>query len=678
MPYFILIQGLYQTGLFSAVVATFISMSIQDIQADKQDTSNFYLASIHQALTGSNLSNISLPPSPPTFTPPTYGIWVNSLWFLSLVISMTCAVLANLLQQWARKYLKVTQPHSTASELRRARCCAFYADGVDKFLLPWVFEALPAMLHLSVFLFFAGLVVFLWNFDSTISKLVLSWVSGCVTLYGCITFIPTIYPESPYNTPLSPLAWSIVTGVPFLSLRVLNLISYFLNIVLHVLSFIRWCLLYLLLRCSSCLLSLCCFGYPHFLVTPFSIDRNRLAEAGDRYRKLFFQGMQKTAAKTALRRERLSRRAFMWTFDNSHAEDELESFFSNLPGFRKSNDDKDFLNGLTGDQKENLWSGLVGFLDRTFSDSSLKENDKNRRAKICADAFDPLAFSSILDSVVSEDQCLPVQSVKLAPFVGGLDTGKDKDAPMFKEAIVSCVVATAKLRDADWFTIASKELNVDTSDLLLYSPHDLSLAILIHVTCKQLHHFKDDSWPRKKFWKVLRAASKFEAQHASQEIQNGFCSLWNHVVEKVHDDKDSDGRNITRRYILRPIYKVFADIHHNSHLVTRSRFFARTRARTSDFSDILTPREYVRCAIGSHHLDLTSLLPHENNDTTLMTFANIRVAALAHTAAETTPAPPLVTTGPGASPEMSLATEPGAAAEDDGKLKHALQGIGRS
>ncbi|KAN0128545.1 hypothetical protein V8E53_013590 [Lactarius tabidus] len=222
------------TGLFSAVVATFISMSIQDIQANPQVTSNFYLASIHQALTGSNLSNISLPPSPPPFTPPTYGIWINSLWFLSLVISMTCTVLANLLQQWARKYLKVIQPLSASSEPGRARYRAFYAEGVENFLLPWVFEALPAMLHLSVFLFFAGLVVFLWNFDPTISKLILSWVTGCMILYGYITFIPIFCYDSPYNTPLSPLAWSIVTGVSFLTLQVFEWVSYFLNVLLFI------------------------------------------------------------------------------------------------------------------------------------------------------------------------------------------------------------------------------------------------------------------------------------------------------------------------------------------------------------------------------------------------------------------------------------------------------------
>jgi hypothetical protein len=645
-------------------------MSIQDIQADPQDTSNFYLASIHQALTSSNLSNISLPPSPPLFTPPTYGIWVNSLWFLSLIISMTCAVLANLLQQWARKYLKVTRPHSTASEVRRARHCAFYADGVENFLLPWVFEALPAMLHLSVFLFFAGLVVFLWNFDSTISKLVLSWVAGCVTLYGYITFLPAFCHNSPYNTPLSPLAWSIVTGVPYISLRVFGWVSYFLNIVFHFVSCVRYCFLCLLCPVLCCLL--CCFDdLPDFLFASFAIDLDRLAEAGGRYRKRFFQGMQKTAEKTALGRQGLSTRAFMWTFENSHEDKELERFFSNLPGFRNSNDDEDILHGLTGDQKENLWSGLVAFLDRTFSSKLLEENDKKWRAKICTDAFDPLAFSSILNSVVSDDQCLPVKSVKLAHFVEGLDAGKDKDAPILKQAIVSCVVATAELRDDEWLNIASEELGVEKPDLRHYTPHgdpDLSLAILIHVTCKQLHHFEDSSWPRKKFWKVLRAASDFKAQQASPELQHGFCTLWNHIVDKVHHDEDGDGRNIAR-YILRPIYKAFAKIHPNSLPDTHSSFFARTRARTREVADSLkNPREYLPCPHETHQLDMTSLIPQGTNDTTLVTFAGI--AALAHSTSETTPAS--VTTAPGASPAMSLATEPGAAAEDDGKLKPAL------
>jgi hypothetical protein len=407
---------------------------------------------------------------------------------------------------------------------------------------------------------------------------------------------------------------------------------------------------------------------PDFLFASFGIDLNRLAEAGDRHRKLFFQGMQKTAKKAALGLQSgLSKRAFMWTFDSSHEDEELECFFSNLPGFCESNDDEKFLDNLTAGQKENLWSGLVGFLDRTFSSDLLEEEDKNRRAKICADALqvDPQAFPYILDSVISEDQCAPVQSAELARFVKGLDTGKDEDAPILMQAFVSCVVATAQLCNSDWFAIASDELGVEEPVLRSYTPSDLSLAILIHVTCQQLHHYKDPSWKSDKFSKVLRdASSKFKVQQVSTELQNGFCLLWNLLVEKAQDDED-DGRKIVR-FILTPIYEGYVTIHPRSYPATSTRFYSRAHARASEVADILkNPREYLPCTNETHYLDSTSLIPHGANDTTLITFA--RIAALAHSTAETTFAHGLVATSPVAPPTMSLTTEQGAAAEDDGK-----------
>ncbi|KAH9011956.1 hypothetical protein EDB83DRAFT_348005 [Lactarius deliciosus] len=200
------------TGLFSAAVASLISVTIQDIRPNPQDTSNFYLANIYQATLadlGSNAS-ASLPVSPPQFSPPKYAVWVNSLLFMSLVISITCALLATLLQQWARRYLKVTQPRYSLH--RRARIRSFFADGVDKFLLPSTVEALPTLLHVSLFLFFSGISVFLWNVNLTIFKLVVSWIGICAALYGCITFVPIFRHDCPYHTPLSLPAWHIVAA----------------------------------------------------------------------------------------------------------------------------------------------------------------------------------------------------------------------------------------------------------------------------------------------------------------------------------------------------------------------------------------------------------------------------------------------------------------------------------
>ncbi|KAH9971313.1 hypothetical protein BGW80DRAFT_1143582, partial [Lactifluus volemus] len=95
------------TGLFSAAVSVLLAVSIQDLRPNPQDTAAFYLANIYQLLADPNISRASIPATPatlPPFSPPRYAIWVNSLWFLSLVISLTSALLATLLQQWARRY----------------------------------------------------------------------------------------------------------------------------------------------------------------------------------------------------------------------------------------------------------------------------------------------------------------------------------------------------------------------------------------------------------------------------------------------------------------------------------------------------------------------------------------------------------------------------------------------
>ncbi|KAI0262995.1 hypothetical protein BC834DRAFT_803973, partial [Gloeopeniophorella convolvens] len=126
-------------------------------------------------------------------------VWVNALWFLSLVISLTCALLATMLQQWARHYLRVTQ--TRYQPYKRARIRSFYAEGVERFRVSWAIDALPALLHLSVFLFYAGLSVLLFTISLTIFKIIVSWVALCLSLYVVITILPAIFPNSPYRTP---------------------------------------------------------------------------------------------------------------------------------------------------------------------------------------------------------------------------------------------------------------------------------------------------------------------------------------------------------------------------------------------------------------------------------------------------------------------------------------------
>ncbi|KAF8484504.1 hypothetical protein DFH94DRAFT_842406 [Russula ochroleuca] len=157
------------TGLFSAAVAALLAVTVQDLRPNSQDTSAFYLGNIYDVLADPNATRASnpSPAKPPPFSRPRYAVWVNSLWFLSLVMSLSCALWATSLHQWARRYIRLTQPGRCSPE-KRARMHAFFADGVEKMHIPWAVEGLPTLLHLSLFLFFGGLAIFLYNVDQEV------------------------------------------------------------------------------------------------------------------------------------------------------------------------------------------------------------------------------------------------------------------------------------------------------------------------------------------------------------------------------------------------------------------------------------------------------------------------------------------------------------------------------
>ncbi|KAH9071431.1 hypothetical protein EDB83DRAFT_248994 [Lactarius deliciosus] len=566
------------TGLFSAAVASLISVTTQDIRPNPQDTSNFYLANIYRATLADPGSNISasLPASPPPFSPPKYAVWVNTLLFLSLVISITCALLATLLQQWARRYLKVTQPRYCLH--KRARIRAFFAEGVDKFLLPSTVEALPTLLHVSLFLFFSGISVFLWNVDLTIFKSVVSWIGICTALYGCITFIPIFHHDSPYHTPLSLPAWNIVTAIPFVTLRLLQWFALFAP------------------RCVPCL----SFG-------PFSLDR-LAGEAYDRfeslegsYRKLLVQGLQKTIERTALDSpSEIDTRAFLWTFDSLDEDHELERFFSALPGFRSSKVVDDPLPRLTEEQIEKLSTALTGLFDRTFSSDLLPESVKHWRAIICARALDPVLFHEhgwVMNSIMFGDKCVGLQTSKFGCIVRGWGNGGNGSG-LVTQAIVTNIIAGVQQRDDSWFILASSALRVPESVLRGYAANSLSLAIVIHIARQQFDHFREPFWPYLVFYEVLKAASIFDVQDTSPELQHEFCSLWNQIVLKAQNDDD---RSLASN-ILQPIRHVYDYLHQDTDSAP-----IRVSASTGNWDSVpFSPFSYLVCNVAGHINDISA------------------------------------------------------------------------
>jgi hypothetical protein len=133
-------------------------------------------------------------------------------------------MLATLLQQWSRRYLRITQP-ARCEPHERARAHAFFAIGVEKFHVSWVVEALPALVHLSLFIFFAGLLVYLFNIHHTVFKVVACWVALLTTGYGFITFMPVFWHDSPYYSPLSTTVWPLTAIIPYAVLKVPQIIA---------------------------------------------------------------------------------------------------------------------------------------------------------------------------------------------------------------------------------------------------------------------------------------------------------------------------------------------------------------------------------------------------------------------------------------------------------------------
>jgi hypothetical protein len=148
----------------------------------------------------------SLPPPPPVNTsPPNLNsiIRVNILWLLSFALNITCALMATLVQQWSRQYMELPQRRSVPHD--RARVRTYLYTGVQKFGMRRAAETIPMLLHISVFLFFAGLVDFLIPINKTVAWTFFGYTVCFALAYAVMTILPNFFLMCPYRTPLSGL-----------------------------------------------------------------------------------------------------------------------------------------------------------------------------------------------------------------------------------------------------------------------------------------------------------------------------------------------------------------------------------------------------------------------------------------------------------------------------------------
>ncbi|KAJ7713009.1 hypothetical protein B0H16DRAFT_1247041, partial [Mycena metata] len=194
-------------GLFSASLTAFIIESYKMLTPDSGNSTVQLLAQISQQLAAAaNGSTFHVPP-PTHFSPPTTSLVCNALWFISLGLSLACALIATLLEQWARDFLHKANIRS--APVIRARVFSFLYYGLKRFNMHTVVDIIPLLLHTSLLFFFAGLVAFLLPVNPVITYIAVGLLVVVVATYALLTVLPIWYLDCPYRTPLSTAFWSL-------------------------------------------------------------------------------------------------------------------------------------------------------------------------------------------------------------------------------------------------------------------------------------------------------------------------------------------------------------------------------------------------------------------------------------------------------------------------------------
>jgi uncharacterized protein DUF6535 len=165
------------------------------------------LRQVTQELVGISNGDRLTPPTLDSFTPQRYAIHVNILWFLSLVMSLSCGLGATLVQQWVRRYMRLTQHSDTPSH--RVRVRTFLFAGIRDFHVRLVVENISLLLHAAIFLFFIGLVEFLSNINDEVAHVILAVICFFAAVYVILTGLPVIFEQCPFQTPLTSVFWYI-------------------------------------------------------------------------------------------------------------------------------------------------------------------------------------------------------------------------------------------------------------------------------------------------------------------------------------------------------------------------------------------------------------------------------------------------------------------------------------
>ncbi|PPQ76275.1 hypothetical protein CVT26_009712 [Gymnopilus dilepis] len=150
-------------GLFSGVLTAFVIQSYPELQPDQNEIMISLLARISTQL-ANPLNNTQASPQLPidmalnAGPPSTSAIRVNIFWLISLVLSLTTALISIVSLQWLTEH---QQYPSSLSYKEKFALLNMRMESLDAWHVPAIFASLPILLQAALTLFFIGLIDFL-------------------------------------------------------------------------------------------------------------------------------------------------------------------------------------------------------------------------------------------------------------------------------------------------------------------------------------------------------------------------------------------------------------------------------------------------------------------------------------------------------------------------------------
>ncbi|KAM5538441.1 hypothetical protein V8D89_007774 [Ganoderma adspersum] len=197
---------LVYAGLFSAVLTAFNVQSYQLLQPASTDP---MLAALQQISAQLNSFSFSSPfinstqpaqssdQTEPPFRAPTSAVWINTLWFASLVCSLASASIALIVKQW----LYEVSSGLSGSSRETARVRQYRLNGLMKWQVGAIVLIPSVLLQVALVLFLVGLLTLLWTLHDTVAGVTTALAGALFCFLFAITILPVFRWDCSYRSP---------------------------------------------------------------------------------------------------------------------------------------------------------------------------------------------------------------------------------------------------------------------------------------------------------------------------------------------------------------------------------------------------------------------------------------------------------------------------------------------